>query len=276
MTSTVSSKPSEITLTDFPSRSVAFMDEIIKFGLPGREIITSTDLCPIEPDPASPAFASADGVMTDMGKFQYERACKKFDADLPDYITSQGLLLDYIVSALSPASKALLETRIGPDGYVASKATYNTRRVWQLVTETHMGSSMRIKHSAMVNFLQHKQQPGQSFPEFLTIFRRAAASVTTYFGAAAFHVGYISIDMLSRILLVNNVDPVYFSRQKNRALEDFPNATSDELIAIFQQHVVETGTELASTQFASRGLAASTVVATDSDRREKIKVRPSG
>jgi len=252
------------------------MDEIIKFGLPGREIITSTDLRPIEPDPASPAFVSPDGVMTDMGKFQYERACKKYDADLPDYLTSQGLLLDYIVSALSSASKALLETRIGPDGYAASKAAYNTRRVWQLVIETHMGSSMRIKHSAMVNFLQHKQQPGQSFPEFLTIFRRAAASVTTYFGAAEPHVGYISIDMLSRILLVNNVDPVYFSRQRDRALEDFPNATSDELIAIFQQHVVETGTELTSTQFASRGLAAPADVPTDSNPIRAVRVRASG
>ena len=276
MTSTVSPKPLEITLSDFPSRAVAFMDEIIKFGLPGQEIITSTNLRPIEPDPDSPVFTSADGVMTDMGKFQYERACKKFDAALPDYLESQRLLLDYIVSALSSASKALLETRIGPDGYVASKAAYNTRRVWQLVTETHMGSSMRIKQSAMVNFLQHKQQPGQSFPEFLTIFRRYAASVTTYFGAASPHVGYISIDMLSRVLLVNNVDPVYFSRQKDRALEDFPDATSDELIAKFQQHVVETGTELTSTQFASRGLAASTIGLSNFERREKFKVRASG
>ena len=49
---------------------------------------------PIEPDPDSPVFTSADGVMTDMGKFQYERACKKFDAALPDYLESQRLLLD--------------------------------------------------------------------------------------------------------------------------------------------------------------------------------------
>ena len=65
------------------------------------------------------------------------------------------------MSALSPASKSLLETRTGPDGYAASKATHNTLRLWQLIVETHMGSSMRAKHSALVNFMQHKQQPGQ-------------------------------------------------------------------------------------------------------------------
>ena len=102
MSSTVSSKPLE-SLTDFPARSVAFLDEILQFGLPGQEIITSTDLRPIEPDLDSPEFSRADGVLTTIGSFQYQRACTKFDK----YVDSQQLLLAYIMSALSPASKSL-------------------------------------------------------------------------------------------------------------------------------------------------------------------------
>ena len=125
MSSTVSSKPLEISLTDFPARSVAFLDEILQFGLPGQEIITSTDLRPIEPDLDSPEFARVDGVLTTTGSFQYQCACTKFDK----YVDSQQLFLAYIMSALSPASKSLLETRTGPDGYAACKATHNTLRL---------------------------------------------------------------------------------------------------------------------------------------------------
>ena len=280
MSSTVPLKPLEISLLDFPSRSVAFLDEILQFGLPGQEIITSTNLRPIEPDIASAEFARDAGVLTTTGSFQYQRACTKFDK----YVDSQQLLLAYIISALSPASKSLLETRTGPDGYAASKATHNTLRLWQLIVETHMGSSMRAKHSALVNFMQHKQQPGQSFPEFISIFRRDAATITSYFGAAAPHAGFILIDMLLRVLLVNNVDPVYFARQKERALEEFPAATTDELIALFQQHVVEAGPHLTSAQFVGRGLAASTIssaefssqLSSNHQRRIQQKVRSSG
>ena len=262
-------KLTEISLADFPARAAAFTDEIIKFGLPGKELSTYPfeDLRPVPPDAADDALFDKDsstGELTAFGLFEYKRACNSFDLALINYTKAQQDLLDYIVSCLSSSSKSLLETKIGANGYVAAKASYNTRRVWELIMETHMGSSMRIKQAALVHFMQYKQQPDQSFPDFLTHFRRDLTSVTTFFGASHPHVGYISIDLLARVLLINNVDPVYFSRQKDRAIEDFSDATSDELIALFQQHVVEVGTELTPAQFAGRGLAASIVSPTTS------------
>ena len=67
------------------------------------------------------------------------------------------------------------------------------------------------------------------------------------------------MDMLFRVLLVNNVDPVCFSRQNDCALEDFPVAASDELITLIQQFVVETEPDLTPAQLVGHGLAASAV-----------------
>jgi len=181
--------------------AAVFKDEIIKFGLPGKELATFPfeNLRPIQPDATSLIFdKDANGELTPFGLFEYKHACTSFDLALVNYVKALQDLLDYIVSSLSSSSKSLLETKIGANGvYAAAKASYDTRHVWELIMETHMGSSMQIKQAAFVHFMQYKQQPDQSFPDFFTHFRRDLTSITTFFGASNPHVGYISIDLLA-------------------------------------------------------------------------------
>jgi len=96
------------------------------------------DLRPIQPEATSLIFnKDANGELAPFGLFEYKRACTSFDLDLVNYMKAQQELLDYILSSLSSSSKSLLKTKIGANGYAEAKASYGTRRVWELIIETH-------------------------------------------------------------------------------------------------------------------------------------------
>ena len=247
-----------LSTQDFLVRARTFKDELVRFGLPGKEIIDHRRHTLIRPVPfiVPPSFDDAGVLLnrplvqshydlsadkerlSDRGHSDYRYDITQYDIKSALWTKNSQELLQYILDHLSPSSKALLETKTGPDGYAAAKVSEDTFRVWDLIVETHLGVSSRSKYASFKTFLQ-LQQGALSLPDWLAIFRPAADTVLSHFGASGAHEGYIKFDDLARLIFLNGVNPTAFSRPIDRALEEFSDRSFSDLVEYFQAFAVE-------------------------------------
>ena len=268
-----------ISKENFVSESKKFKHEIVKFGVPGREIIIGSSLAPVAPvkffwkkDATTGAFIlDGDGVklagsayeLADfktgklsaegLGDFQFDRTTYADQQQL--YVSHADSLLAHFFARVSPASLATLETQAD---YGPFCAAVNTLGLWKLLESTHLHGSSRQKNLMMSQFLSFRQSG--SHEEFLSMFNDLSARVLSAY-ESPLHPGFISFDVLQRSTYLNSVDQAFFVRHIDTALEDAGGnlGTTREVQALFQQYYLERG-PVATASFSSGAMVASSNV----------------
>jgi len=264
-----------ITKENFVTESKKFKQEIVKFGVPGREIITGSILAPTAPvkfywkvdgsrnfvlatDGSKIAESAYELADTKSGKlsaeglsdFQFDRQSYADKHQL--YVTHADSLLAHLFSRISPASLATLETQAT---YRSECAAVNTLALWNLLESTHLHGSSRQKNMMMSQFLAFRQTG--SHEEFLSTFNDMATRVLSAFEDPT-APGFISFDVLMRSTYLSSVDQSFFLRHIDMALEDATGVlgTTQAVQALFQQYYLERG-PVTTTSFSSGALVAS-------------------
>jgi len=216
-----------ITKENFVTESKKFKQEIVKFGVPGREIITGSILAPTAPvkfywkvdgsrnfvlatDGSKIAESAYELADTKSGKlsaeglsdFQFDRQSYADKHQL--YVTHADSLLAHLFSRISPASLATLETQAT---YRSECAAVNTLALWNLLESTHLHGSSRQKNMMMSQFLAFRQTG--SHEEFLSTFNDMATRVLSAFEDPT-APGFISFDVLMRSTYLSSVDQSFF------------------------------------------------------------------
>ena len=220
--------PEKITKSNFPRTRRQFLDLIIMFGRPAKEILRGTRILLVAPTKTATdangdrLYAVDDtGALTAEGlsDFNFDRTV--YLSQFQESVKHTTGLLAFMLSSLSDESKITLETK---PGYDIAKSNEDTFGLWALILETHMVGSGRTKQYQMLQFLGLKQT--SSHEEYLSQFNQIREIVLGYF-ESPLHKGFVSFDLICRCVYLNGVDPVFFSRQIDKAIEDKPDVSSE-------------------------------------------------
>lgn len=267
------STPTLLTPENYSIRRKEILDQVIKFGAPGFEIISGKRNVRVEPlisDTSYPRDLS--GELTSLGEKLFFADITDHKADLKVDIVNRDLLLSFFMETFSLTSKTKLESKksktvvhIGPPpstsivvGYSDAKLVKDTFRIFQLLDETHLHGTSRMHQQQLVDLIKCSQS--STHEAYLSDFSDKSVPVIAAF-ESPIHSGYISIDSLLRCFYLNGLNQVFFARQLNRAHEELPNATCAELMELNQAHALESWDRemMDSTSFQSQALVSSSL-----------------
>lgn len=266
---------------NFARTSREFKDIIFQFGEPGLEINTGVRIPHVEPTKAdmdvngvrlyslqdNGAGAVFGPGLSAEGISDFIAARNRFENKNVKRMKDTDDLLAYMLAPtqLSRQSKIALDTKVGHNGFSASKLSKDTFALWRLIEEIHVVSSSRGKLQVLTSFLSLKQ--ASSHEEYVSEFNRLYADMLSNFESVT-HRGFISIDDLSRSVYLKGVDQTFFDRQINRALEEplVVAMSCGELQELFQQSNLERGGLPVSTSYSGQALASAISSSPDHSR----------
>ena len=243
----------------------AFLDLTAQFGDNGQELHDSIPRKPVIPKHHSGTNSDGTWISTyalqddKLGLSAAGQADFNFDrnqaaSDLAVWNKNSRGLLQLMLNVLSPESKALLELKTGPTGYLALRADMNTLELGKLITETHLGASVRSKQQALQEFLTWRQTH-VDFPVDLANFRTLLDMITLNFESLQ-HPGCITIATLSRMIFILGLDRSRFLREIENSYDQYASKTTAELMEICQSADLERGFSGAAATYSVAALAA--------------------
>ena len=272
MTSSVNFLPTMVQIArgaDFPKTWKTLLDMTVQFGANGQELRDNVSRKPVAP--ARFISINPDGTMVSkyalredrhdlspFGQEDYKFDRDKAEAALKKWETNGSALLQVMINALSPESKAMLELKIGPTGYHALVLAEDTLGLGKLITETHLGLSTRSKQFSFQQFLQWKTS-NQHFPTDLANFRLLLDTVTLNFQSEDYP-GCFKIEVLARMVFLLGLDRTRFQREIENAYDQNLSKTTVELMELCQMADMERGLSGASATFTPAALPAVLVV----------------
>jgi len=253
----------QITKLNFVTESKLFKQEVVRFGVPGREIITGVRTPLLEPekyhwlvDPVTniPVVNTAGdktavslyeldstrtGKLTAEGLSDFQYARTEYSLQHGLYIGHSHALLSHFFARISADSLATIETS---DDFALLYSSMDTLGLWTLLENSHLHGSSRQKNLMLTQFLSFRQSG--SHEHYLSSFNDQAIRVLSAFESVdPQHKGYISFDVLKRSTYLNGVDQSFFARHIDIALEDSNNSlsTTQKVQAYFQAYYLERG-----------------------------------
>jgi len=227
-----------ITPSSYSSLEKNLLKDLLFYGMPGQEIFENNRLKPplptefiVEPIPDSIlGYSNAlsilskydrdsndKGRLSDRGYDAYKRDLSNYDRVILAYDEQVDKLLPFLFYCLSPTSMALLEAKSGFQLALRQKDSF---AIFELLRETHRGTSAYAKHASLLQLLQVRQSKAHTFHEFLSTFQDAADLVLARFGGSGAYAGFLAMDDIKKALFLESVDKQIFQSQIDSVLQD--------------------------------------------------------
>ena len=236
---------------NFPIITVLFKEACLKFGIPGQEIIKGVPIPlslptknatddvgefiyahEVQRDEKGSPVLQIDGITPKFYSFLSDNGERAFLQDIAYYRTQLVLreqhtaaLMVLLLEFLSPESKNALD--VDPL-YTVAKNTPDTFAVWQMVIKVHQFGSSRTKFQFLVDFFACRQD-GRAFDAFVVDLNRKNTLVLGAFDSST-HPGYISLDLLKKLVFMQGIDKVFYVKVLDKLLDDQVNATLRKLL----------------------------------------------
>jgi hypothetical protein len=255
--------------SNFPLVEQRFLDSVMVFGVPGRELIEGKRAVAVpfpKDDDADEAgnrkyslasYRSKDGDLM-LEAFLSDIGDRRLFADQQEHKVDAKLnqkhsiaLLAHTLSMCSPASIQVL-VALGPK-YAEAKLDGDTFTIWEMIRNTHLHGSGRTKLRHLSEWLATKQTT--SHEAYMGEIRQRGRLVLSAFGSDT-HEGFIAYDSLLRALYLNGLDQAAFQRPLDE-IYDKKNLSSDQVMELCQEYYLDRGSEPST--FAGKALVASTV-----------------
>jgi hypothetical protein len=160
----------------------------------------------------------------------------KYASDLITELLSVWLSDQSIQAMDADPQFLILQSVVGAHGYLDSFA------FWGLVERVHNLGSSRAKYLHFTEFLALGDS-GLSLDSFLAKLRRSEVLLRDNF-ADKIHTQYISFDMMMKLKLIHGIDSTFYARPIERLMDEFPDATYAEAVALIHAYALERGSTI--------------------------------